>query len=212
MLKFAETLPKLSYYESLKTKPVDFIKKKVFVNDMFKPNSYRWCRFPCLTLNVVNLNNCDFEKEYEFNHYNKAYLQDRNVIPVWTRSFWGKRAWKSTLINTHREPIHAIMSLFGKKHHFYDLKMNYTSYQRNKLHFSAQLLMAMKCLNAFDDENMLKVPFGKKKVKKLPIYDFQERFDGPEDDLKLESFKKFLLEDIYDYNPQHATALTQEYL
>lgn len=58
----------------------------------------------------------------------KKYIQDDSQVPVWTRAFWGKRSWKSTLINTHREPIHAVMSLFAKPHTFYDIKLNYTSY------------------------------------------------------------------------------------
>lgn len=137
MLKFAEKLPRLAYSDNLTRKPLDLIKKKVYTNNIFHKNSYSWCRLPCVTLSVVDLNKCNIDKHHEYNLYLENYIRNPDTVPIWTRAFWGKRAWKSVLINTHRDPIFTIMSLFAKPDHFYDLKVNYSSYMIDKTHFSA---------------------------------------------------------------------------
>ena len=73
MLDFAKKLPRYSYYDSLSSKPVDFIMKKVFTNDMFYKNQYKFVRMPCLQLRIVDLKSCSVDKRHEFNHYMKAY-------------------------------------------------------------------------------------------------------------------------------------------
>ena len=59
------------------------------------------------------------------------------------------------MINTHRENIVQILSMFCRKDTFVDIKVFNQSYLLPKVHFNAQLIMALKFAGVFEDKNNL---------------------------------------------------------
>ena len=68
------------------------------------------------------------------------------------------------MINTHRDDLVRILSLFCRPDSFIDVKVGYQSFLLPPIHFNLQLLLALKSLNRLEDTNLLM-----KKLESIPI-------------------------------------------
>ena len=57
------------------------------------------------------------------------------------------------MINTHRDIMLETLELFCKRGTFVDIKIGYASYLLPKVHFTAQLVLALKQASCFEDHN-----------------------------------------------------------
>lgn len=149
MDKIAGNLNKLFYYSKLKRHNVKTFKQHFYTHEFINAKEAASIYLPCFVLNSSPYNNLNLDGSIS------PIDVSQNKIMLWFRAVYGKRAWKKPLINVHRENIIEILSLFSKPDHFYDIKIQYSSFFLPKFHFNKQLILSLHQMNLFEDRNNL---------------------------------------------------------